>query len=57
MPGMSQMIATAGIVILYVVAAALDERPSMMFIGLSPLSLVAAETVWHLVDDLIEEMT
>jgi len=57
MPAMTQVLATAGIFILYVLAAALDERPSMMFIGLSPLSLVAAETVWHLVDDLIEEMT
>ena len=54
---MTQVLATAGVFIVYVLAAALDERPSMMFIGLSPLSLVAAETVWHLVDDLIEEMT
>jgi len=54
---MTQVIATASVVLLYLVAAALDERPSMMLVGLSPLSLVAAETMWHLVDDLIKEMT
>ena len=54
---MTQFIGTAGVFVLLLAAAALDERPAMMLIGLSPLSLVGAETVWHLVNDLIEEMT
>jgi len=57
MPGMSQIIATAGVLTLYIVAAALDERPEMMLVGLSPLSLVAAETVWHLLGDFVSEGT
>ena len=52
---MGQVIATTAVLVLYVIAAAFDERPATMFVGLSPLSLVAAETVWHLIDDLIEE--
>lgn len=54
---MLQAIATAGVVALYAIVAAFDERPATMFVGLSPLSLVAAETVWHLVGDLIEGKT
>ena len=57
MPGMSQIIATAGVLTLCVLAAALDQRPEMMFVGLSPLSLVAAETVWHLIGDFTSERT
>ena len=54
---MSQIIATAGVLTLCVLAAALDQRPEMMFVGLSPLSLVAAETVWHLLGDFVSEKT
>jgi hypothetical protein len=57
MPGMSQIIATVGVLTLYVFAAAFDERPEMMLVGLSPLSLVAAETVWHLFGDFASERT
>jgi len=54
---MSQIVATAGVLILYIIAAALDERPEMMFVGLSPLSLVAAESVWHLLGNFASERT
>jgi len=57
MPGMCQIIATAWVLTLYVIAAALDERPEMMLVGLSPLSLVAAEAVWHLLGDFASEKT
>lgn len=50
---MTKVIASAGVLVLYVLGAVLDARPPMMFIGLAPLSLVAAEAMWHLVDDLI----
>ena len=54
---MCQIIATAWVLTLYLLAAALDERPEMMLVGLSPLSLVAAETVWHLLGDFVSEKT
>jgi hypothetical protein len=54
---MCQIIATAWVLTLYLFAAALDERPEMMLVGLAPLSLVAAETVWHLLGDFVSEKT
>jgi hypothetical protein len=57
MPAMCQIIATASVLALYLFAAALDERPEMKLVGLSPLSLVAAETAWHLLGDFISERT
>jgi predicted tellurium resistance membrane protein TerC len=38
-------------VLLFVLAALLDERPVLMLIGLAPLALIGAEIVWHLFDD------
>jgi hypothetical protein len=46
---------TAGVLMMYLIAAALDDRPQVMFVGLWPLSHVAAETAWHLVADLFGE--
>jgi hypothetical protein len=39
---------TAASVLLFVLAALLDERPQLMLVGLAPLALIAAEAVWHL---------
>ena len=39
---------------LHLVAAAFDECPLVMLVGMSPLSLIAAETAWHLIGELIE---
>ena len=54
---MYQAIGALGVFALYLLAAAFDERPAVMFAGLAPLSLVAAETAWHLIDDLMENRT
>ena len=54
---MSQIIATTAVLVAYALGAALDEHPSTMFVGLSPLALLTAETAWHLIGDLIEERT
>ena len=39
---------TAASVLLFLLAALLDERPQLMLVGLAPLALIAAEAVWHL---------
>jgi DMSO reductase anchor subunit len=39
---------TAASVLLFLLAALLDERPQLMLVGLAPLTLIAAEAVWHL---------
>ena len=54
---MFQAIGAFGVFTLYLIAAALDERSVLMLVGLSPLSLVATETAWHLIDDLMEDRT
>ena len=54
---MSQIIATTAVLFAYALGAALDERPTTMVVGLSPLALLTAETAWHLIGDLIEERT
>jgi hypothetical protein len=56
MRAMSQVIATVVVVALYVLATALDVRPATMFVGLSPLSFIAAETAWHLIGDLLGDV-
>jgi len=53
MPGMSRVIATLAVLLVYVTAAALDERPQVMFVGLWPLTHVAAETVWHALGEFL----
>jgi len=57
MPCMSRVIATLAVLLTYVMAAALDDRPQMMFVGLWPLTHVAAETVWHALGDFLGENT
>jgi len=42
---------TAASVLLFVLAALLDERPQLMLVGLTPLALIAGEAVWHLLKD------
>ena len=52
---MFQAIGAVTAIALHLVAAAFDERPLVMLVGMSPLSLIAAETAWHLIGQLIEE--
>jgi hypothetical protein len=54
---MYQAIGAAGVFTLYLLGAVFDERPALMLAGFAPLSLVAAETVWHFIDDLMENRT
>ena len=54
---MFQAIGAVSVIALYLIAAAFDERPLLMLVGMSPLSLIGAETAWHLIDQLIEEST
>jgi hypothetical protein len=54
---MYQAIGAVGVIALHLIAVAFDERALVMLVGMSPLSLVGAETAWHLVDDLIRERT
>jgi hypothetical protein len=51
-PRWIRIILTAMAVLLFVLAALLDERPQLMLIGLAPLALLAAEVVWHLLKSI-----
>jgi hypothetical protein len=57
MAAMCKALGALAVVTLYLVAAALDERPLVMLVGMSPLSLLGAETAWHLIDDLMGDKT
>jgi hypothetical protein len=50
-PRWLRIILTAMAVLLFVIAALLDERPVLMLVGLAPLALIGAEIVWHIFDD------
>jgi hypothetical protein len=50
-PRWARIILTAMSLVLFVVAALLDERPQLMLVGLAPLAIIGAELVWHLFDD------
>ena len=43
-----RIVLTALAVLVFVLAALLDERPQLMLVGLAPLALIAGEAVWHL---------
>lgn len=47
-----RILVTASVVLAYLLMALLDERPLHMLVGGAPLALLAAETVWHLLDDI-----
>jgi hypothetical protein len=51
-PRWIRIILTAMAVLVFVLAALLDERPQLMLIGLAPLALLAAEVVWHLLKSI-----
>lgn len=54
---MCKVIGALAVVTLHLMAAALDERPLVMLVGMSPLSLIGAETAWHLIGELMGERT
>jgi len=48
--------AVVQIIEIYILMAVLHDQPAVMFVGLAPLALVAAEAAWHMTDHALRAM-